>query len=230
MKSKLIFFYAIFFNLMIYCQVEEKTNYKVNSSGVFLTDANGVWLPRVYKDETIKGSVYLNDNWNGKNQIRLNSGEGLSIPSLNYNLVKHTLESKISNDSVFQINPTNIDYIKINNNKYKFYSIEGKNILTNVLYMSPKVTLIKVTSLLINKSVINPLSKEVISEASYSKNEKYMIRKGDELFKVFELKERNFLKFFDKESDKLIEFKKNKKLNFNSEKDIFSIFEFYDSI
>ncbi|MES2812632.1 MAG: hypothetical protein V4670_09200 [Bacteroidota bacterium] len=230
MKFKIILLYLFVFNLNLYCQQEKDSSYRIDNVGQFSKYNYGAWLPGVYEDKSLKGSAYLNDNWEGKHQIRLSSGEPLSIASLNYNLVKNTLESKISKDSVFQIDSKNIDYVKLNTKKYKFFNLEGKTVLANVLYLSPKVTLIKVVNISISKATINPLTQQVTSEAAFVKNEKYLIRKGDRPFENFELKRKGFMNFFAENSNKLNDFSKNKNLSFESENNIFSIFEFYDSI
>lgn len=223
MKIKFILF-VFFTNFLLNAQDSNSVNFRTQSAGrISIYNSGGAWVPGVFEDKTIKGSVYLNDNWEGLHQIRIKSGEAMSIASLNYNLYQNTLESKISKDSVFQIDAKGIDFVKFGSKKYKFFEIGGKNTLSNVLYQSPKITLIKIVEISVSQEIVNPATKQVISEAVYQKKEKYLIRKNEENFVEFNLKKKKFMNFFGNNSEKLVEMNKTKKFNFESEKDIFSI-------
>lgn len=230
MKIKLLLL-VLLTNCFLNAQDTNSVNFRTQSAGrISIYNSGGAWVPGVYEDKTIRGSVYLNENWEGLHQIRTKSGEAMTIASLNYNLHKNTLESKVSKDSVFQIDAKGIDFIKIGNKKYKFFEIGGKQTLSNVLYQSPKITLIKIVELSVSQEIVNPATKQVISEAAYEKKEKYLIRKNEENFVDFNLKKKKFMNFFGQNSEKLAELSKSKKINFESEKDVFSIFEFYDTL
>lgn len=74
---------------------------------------NGMWLPAKKLNKEIEGTTYLFKNWDGLYQLNYSNNKHLKLVNLNYNITTKTIESKISNDSVFQFQMNDIVSLKM---------------------------------------------------------------------------------------------------------------------
>lgn len=190
---------------------------------------SGVWTKEGMLDKKIEGSAYLFLNWDGLFKVFVNDKEYYTIHNLNYNLTTDSLESKVSNDSVFQFDKEKIHSIKTLNKTYKFYSFSGSNKLYEQMFINNNFELIKKTDVNIIEGTLNPLT-QVMSDSKITRKEKYYIKKTKGNFFEIELKKKQILKFLEDKEDMVSKFVSEKKLDFSNEKDLMTIFKYYSTL
>ena len=227
-------FFTLFNVALVFAQTDSKKtesgDYRINAVGKFNPGSSGGWLPAGYMDTTIQGSPYLFDNWDGLFVIESKQNAKFKIHNLNYNITRRTLESKVSKDSVYQFDAVNINNFKRGNDKYAFFNVNNEEQLCHVVYASDKVTLIKAFKLEITKQQVNPMTQEVLVKSKYVRKESYLIKNQNNPFREIGLKKNAILKFMGDKSKQVEQFASDSKLSFNSEKDLFSIFQYYNTL
>jgi len=201
-----------------------------NAIGDMTLFGAGTWLPGRAIDNSIEGTPYLFSNWDGMYEIFANEKNGYRVVNLNYNVKTKTLESKIAKDSVFQFDSSKVDFIKHDNKKYKFYTVNFTNELFQVIYSSSKVVFLKGFYTELTKPRLNPMTQEMISKSKYLLKEKFVIRFGEGNFDEIDMKKKAILKGMGDKSTLVERFASDSKLSFNSEKDLYRIFQYYDTL
>ncbi|MDD5152208.1 MAG: hypothetical protein PHC28_17310 [Flavobacterium sp.] len=180
--------------------------------------------------KVIDGTQYLFPSWQGIYEIYFHDKKKYVIENLNYNIKSQSLEFKIKNDSVFQFDSNKIDFIKNYLGKYKFYNINDNNQLCQELYMSNTMILLRGYAVKLVDEVINPMTKELISNARYEKKNRYFCKINENEITEIVLKRKQILKLFGDKMKEVEAYVSKSKLSYTSEKDLLQIFQYYDSI
>ncbi len=231
--KKLILFCLLGCSVVVFGQEDVKANVPLdarNITGKWSGYGAGTWLPGKSIDNSIEGTPHLFSNWNGVFQIFVNENQSYKISNLNYNIVSKTLESQVEKDSVFQFDTSKINSIKRNSDKYKFFNINNSNELYQVIYSSQKVVFLKGFSVEITKENVNPMTQEVLSKRKYKIKERFMINFNNSSFIEIDMKKKQILKLMGDKASQVEKYASDSKLSFTSEKELFSIFRFYDNL
>lgn len=191
---------------------------------------DGIYVTKSDADIQNEANVYLFPKWEGQYEVFISEKEGFSFPNLNYNVKSNKLESKISKDSVFQIEIEKVNFIRHNSKKYKLYSINGINALFQEIYVSPKLIFVKGFTSVLKKGTINPLTLEYIQQDVYSIVEKYYVKFEGNDFVELKLTKKSILNLFGTKANQVNKYASDSKLNFKSEADLFKIFLYYDKL
>lgn len=194
-----------------------------------LVFGNGAWIPGKVEDKTITGSVYLFPSWNGIFKIITKKGDTKQLLNLNYNIKTKDIEAFISNDSVFQFDKNQFDYIIQSNKKYKVIDEGELNGLFYEVYNGEKIKLYKEYTISIQGGTFNPLTQEKIELDKYVQNYNYYIFKDNKFEKV-KLSKKDIFKYLSDKKETLKEFVKKNDLDFSSDEDIKVILNYYNSL
>ncbi|WP_395058740.1 hypothetical protein [Flavobacterium sp.] len=195
----------------------------------FESGGSGMWVKGSTIDNTIEGSSYLFEEWDGVFKIFTDEMKYYPTHNLNYNIRSKVLESKISKDSVFQYDLKTISFIKRGEEKYVFYTIQEKKELCLELYSSNKIVFIKDFKLFLINGTLNPLTQEK-PKSRYEKKQVYFFKVINNEFHEIYLKKKSILKLFGDKSKLVDKYASDSNLKFSSEKDLCEIFKYYDSL
>jgi len=231
--KKLILFSLLGCSVFVFGQEDLAVNVPMdarNATGEITSYGTGAWLPGRSIDNSIEGSPYLFPKWDDAFEIFATESKGYKILNLNYNVATKTLESKVAKDSVFQFDKDKVSFVKHDSEKYKFYEVNNSNELYKIIYSSDKVVFLKGFDLAITKRRINPMADEILFKRKYDLKEKFVVNFNNSVFYEIELKKRPILKLMGDKSSQVQKFASQSKLSFKSEKDLFKIFQYYDSL
>ncbi len=206
--------------------IQENLRSLKNTNLVF---GNGAWIPGKVEDKTITGSVYLFPSWNGIFKIITKNGDTKQLLNLNYNIKTKDIEAFISNDSVFQFDKNQFEYIIQSNKKYKVLNDGFLNGLFLEVFNGNKIKLYKEFSISIQDGTFNPLTQEKIELDKYVKNYSYYIFKENKYDKI-KLTKKDILKYLSDQKEALKEFVKKNDVDFSSDDDIKVILNYYNSL
>lgn len=233
MKTLKTIFLLVFVNNMFAQDATSTSTTTAPSTKNFRTDSftgkigelgSGFWIPNKNVNNETSGSVYLFDNWIGNYNIYDTSDNKFLVTNLNYNINTNTLESKVSNDSVFQFDLGNIKKVTFGNKKYEI--VEGR--LVESLFNSDKLNIYKEFSVKIIEATLNPMTQENITDRKYVKKSKFLVKKNN-LVQEFKINKKNVLSLFDKKQDEVKKFVKDNNLNYSDENDLFKILKKFNS-
>ena len=210
-KIFLPFALFIVFNLFSQHNNQSSSNNDYNTSFIGNTSKNGMWIPSRIEDKTITGSPYLFNSWNGMFSVINKVGDKFSLINLNYNIQTKTLESKISNDSVFQYDLNAIEYVVIAKDKYKI--INGEMLLE--LLSNSKIEFFKAYNVIIQEATNNPLTQTDLTPRRYVVKSEYKILQ-DEILKEFKLSKKFIVNLFPEKKNLILKYVENNNLSFNS--------------
>jgi len=134
------------------------------------------------------GSVYFFPRWNNIGVIVTDKEEQLLIRNINLNLDQQAFESMISADSTHQYSFKNLDYILVNNKKYRQLEHEKASKVFEYIFESEGFDLLKLHTMKVVKGSPNPMVNRPKDRYTYL-NTYYVKRKKK--FKRFNLNERN---------------------------------------
>ncbi len=222
---KTIFFLVFLNNMLAQDATTNSTNFRTSTyAGAVGARGTGMWIPNKVQNNEISGSVYLFDSWIGNYNIYDSSDNKFLVTNLNYNITTNTLESKVSNDSVFQYDLGNIKKVSFGNKKYEI--VDGK--LVESLFSSEKINVYKVFSVQVVEATINPMTQENITDKKYVKKSKFLVKKND-LVQELKLNKKNVLSLFEKNQNDVKKFVKDNNLNYSDENDLFKILKKFNS-
>ncbi len=174
------------------------------------------------------GSFFLFDNWKNNCKIQIN-GKEFRLNNVNFNIQSNEFLSKIGEDSVFTVLPKYIDFITINNKKFKYHLYKGENKFFEVLLDTKNIfSLFKGHYIrIIPKSEVGMLNRPY---DEIRREKKFYILNGSKLI-GFKLKKKDILKRIDKDKQNIIiKYVVEKKLSYKREKDVVEIFKYYNTI
>jgi hypothetical protein len=178
--------------------------------------------------EKLIGSFFLFDDWKNNCKIQIN-GKEFRLNNVNFNIQNNEFLSEIGKDSVFTVTPKYIDFITINNKKFKYHLYKGENKFFEVLLdTKKKLSLFKGHHIrIIPKSDMGMLNRPY---DEIRREKKFYILNGSKLI-GFKLKKKDILKQIDKDKQNtIIKYIIEKKLSYKREKDVIEIFKYYATI
>jgi hypothetical protein len=230
MKNKFLLSLLFLYCLPVFSQGNLPREAVVGSFG---SNLNVNSLDVLHKVNVGMGKVdfasYLFDNWNEEFVLIKKNGESKKLSSLNYNLVLKTLELKISNDSVLQVDLQQLDYIVHLNRIYKIINTDVLSGIYFEVFKGKTLRLYKETKLLIDESEVNPLLQEKIKKEKYIRKFVYYIMKDDKYEKI-SLGKKDILKFLNDKVDLVKVYVSNNNLSYKTDEDINKILTYYDTL
>jgi hypothetical protein len=189
----------------------------------------GIWIPRKAVDNFIGGSLYLFPNWVGPYYVFSKNGKATQLLNLNYNLKTKNLESLMSNDSVFQYDLTQIDYLVQSNKKYKIIQNSQFNGLFLEVFNGEKLKIFKEISVVVKKGVMDRLTQTKLDEDKYVQEYSYHVF-ADGKYENDKLSKKFVLKHTGDKADLIKSFVSKYKLNYTSDDDVNRILNYYTSL
>lgn len=236
--KKFILFFLLGLSSFMYGQVDHGSDHSPVFGSKDLTTAvsDGINMKTRYVissnsvNNNIEGSHYLFPDWKGKFKIYTSEKVAYSIESLNYDILTKNLLTKFADDSILIFNPDKIYLVNNNYASYKYFTINNKNELYQVLSSDNKISFLKGFDIDIVKGYFNPVTQQYEGKDKYEKKEKYFCKiSGNEFIKI-DLKKKPILKLFGDKSKLVEKYASDLKLSFTSEKDLSKIFQYYDSL
>lgn len=201
--------------------------------GSFGSNLNVNSLDVLHKVNVGMGKVdfasYLFDNWNEEFVLIKKNGESRKLSSLNYNLVLKTLEFKISNDSVLQVDLQQLDYMVHLNKIYRIINTDPLSGIYFEVFKGKTLRLYKETKLFIDESEVNPLLQEKIKKEKYIRKFVYYLMKDNKYEKI-SLGKKDILKFLNDKVDLVKVYVSNNNLSYKTDEDVNKILTYYDTL
>lgn len=190
---------------------------------------SGSWVTN-YQDTSIKGSVYLFENWSTKGIITTQSDRNLAIEGLNYDTLNDNFVVKVSTDSVFVFNNIDIKEININNHKFKAYGTPNTSTKSyfEIIAVGHDVEFLKQYEKKIKKGKLDPLT-QLLEQDKYVETSTYFFKRGNELEEI-KLNKKSFSKLFGEHKDKIKAFIKLEHLAIKEEKNIQVVVNYYNTL
>jgi hypothetical protein len=194
---------------------------------------NGMWVKSVSEKTNIKGSPYLYNTWFNNGKIHFND-RVLSVMSLNYNMQLERFEAKISEDSVFAIDPQGIKKIEIRDKEFIRTldpEFQRNSYFEEVASINGMMLLEKHT-IELKEGRINPMTMQKLQKDALVKKEVHYLAnsKGKDL-KSFKLNKRSILALIEKDkTDRVKEFAKQKRLKFKNAEDVKVLIDYAKSL
>jgi len=167
----------------------------------------------------IEGSPLLFEGWDNEGVIVLGD-KSYNLNNLNYDINQDVILSRISEDSIFVFNFTNIDNILINDKEFKqFYDTgQQKNKIYEVMYENNNFSLLKGYYVVIVEGSPDPMVHR--PNAKIRKKSSYYIMRNN-LIAPFKWKKKSILNLIDDEKrEELKKYVKNNNLSYNDESDV----------
>lgn len=221
-----LFWFLFFCSANVVGQGRDQAKTYMNTTLQF----EGIYLTGSDLSSSTGGSVYLFPKWEGKYEVYMSGENGYSFPNLNYNVKSKLLESKIAKDSVYQFDVEKVSLIKHDRKKYRVCKIHETKELFQEIYVSKNILFLKGFNVVLGEGTINPLTLEYIHQEGYHIKEKFYLKFNDEKFIELKLNKRSVLSQFSDKAPQIKKYASASKLSFNSERDLFKIFLYYDTL
>ncbi|TDE51330.1 hypothetical protein [Flavobacterium sp. GT3P67] len=203
----------------------------INSGFAFGQETyESVYVPVSTLERTYEGTIYLFPNWEGKFEIYDSDNKGFSLANLNYNVLTKMIESKFTKDSIFRFEAKKINFIKYASKRYRFYDIRESLELFQELYISDNVRFLKGFNVTYKEGYINPLTQAYIQKEKCYIVEKYFLKLNNKNFIELKLNKHSILKQLGDKASQIKKYASISKLRFKSERDLFMIFQYYDTL
>lgn len=181
----------------------------------------------------IDGSPYLFKSWNNRSKIIYENKEFV-INIFNYNIYSERFESKLSEDSIFIINPRNVKNILINDKLFGRYldpEFQRNSYFEEIIKIDDFM-LLKKYVVKIKKGSINPLTKEKLTNDALVMDEIYYLCDiKDMTLNKIKLKKSTFSQLFKKDYiEDINSFVKINKLKYNDVDDIKKTVQYYNTL
>jgi hypothetical protein len=182
----------------------------------------------------VDGSPYLFKSWNNNSKIFYEDKEFV-ITSFNYNVYSERFESRLSEDSIFIINPRNIKTILINDKEFGRYLDPeyNRNSYFEQITKFDHYHLLKKYTIRIKPGSINPLTKVKLSNDALVQGEEFYICdiEDNNSLKKIKIKKSTIQSLLDKENlVNVNNYVKQKGLNYNQEDDLKKIMDYYNTL
>jgi hypothetical protein len=189
-----------------------------------------IYVPASTLERTYEGTTYLFPNWEDKYEVYDAENKGFSFTNLNYNVLTKMIETKIIKDSIFRFETKKVNFINYASKKYRFYNIRDTRELFQELYMSNNVTFLKGFNVTYKEGYINPLTQTYIHKEKCYIIEKYFLKLNNKNFIELKLNKHSVLKELGDKAFQIKKYASATKLSFKSERDLFKIFQYYDTL
>ncbi len=135
MKFALLLFLCC--SITVFSQTEDRRNaVELNNFTQIFTNGQSFTFDGTTR--LSRESLYLNKRWEGRSIIVTKSEEKLLFRNLNLNVDPQAFESRYTESSTYKIAFDEIDYILMNNKKYRELEYNGQKQVLN-FYMNPHV-------------------------------------------------------------------------------------------
>ena len=219
------FLYMLLLLITIPVMSQQKDNSKYgqefNSQIVRYVGKGSFWISKVAEQTDIEGSEYLFDSWEKDYTVIDKDNNKYHLSNLNYNIPTKQILIHKSNDSIFELDLKVIDGLAFGTSKYKVINEE----LYEELFMTEEIGLYKQFIISIKSAKIDPLTKEVLKNKEYVKNEFYWLKKNNEFLK-FKAKKSTILEIKPTIKEMVIDFVAKNKLSYSNEGDFLRILQF----
>lgn len=191
-------------------------------------------------DKGTEGSEYIYKSWQPRSVVTMTDGKQYAVPFMNFNAMSNNFAANISSsyngvhkvtqDSVYVFNNTNIS--KVNINRSEFVKVSNSSFKNpkffEVVYGDNNFRLLKLYEGSIRSASFNPMTQQMMGKDKVIIKSKYFLETED--FKEIKLKNKTIVNLFgDKKSD-VVSFMKTNKLSVNNENHLMRIFNFYKSL
>lgn len=185
------------------------------------------------KDKPLVGSPYLFSNWLNESQIFFND-KIYKFNLFNYNVYSERFEAKVAEDSVFIINPGQVDKVIIRNRQFKRYVDPEfqRNSYFEQIAQTGDYQILRKYFTKIREGSVNPLTKEHDGSPELLQYEVYYLLNGESTdLQKFKLGKSSVMNLMDKQYYKDVNsFIKLNKLKFRNIEDVAKIIKYYDAI
>jgi hypothetical protein len=189
--------------------------------------SGGMWT-RTIVDNNILGTPYLFSNWETLATIHTGDGKQYSITNLNYDTKINRFVSKVSLDSVFVFEASDLKEAILNNRRFKRYYFNDVYEYYQIIASSKGKEILKKNFKAIKRGKKDPLTAKVSKDKYYLKTKYFLNSKNG--VREFKMKKKTFLKIFGNQSPKVKKYIKRNKLSIKNDIDIAKIFKYYDGL
>ncbi|MAD96637.1 MAG: hypothetical protein CMB99_04840 [Flavobacteriaceae bacterium] len=176
-------------------------------------------------DANIEGSTFLYEDWLANIVVFGADNRTYRYNNANYNLKERKFFVKLQNDSIYEINIKNLNYVVLNNKKFEL--VKGDYVERMA---KGKINVFKQHALSIKEGMKDGTTKEKITPDRYVVKSAYVYLKNDALV-PFKLKKKAIIGILELDDKKKFQSDiKKRKLSFKKEKDVIKIFEYYNSL
>lgn len=182
----------------------------------------------------VDGSTYLFKSWNNSSKIFI--GDKVYIlNSFNYNIYSERFEMKLTEDSIFIVNPGRVEKILINNRIFRRYldpEFQRNSYFEEIVKFDNDNLLLKKHILKIKQGSTNPLTKEKLTNDCLVMDETYYLCDlRDNSLKKIKLKKSVIFSLVEEDDlDDIKGFVRKHKLNYKDVDDIKKIVQYYHSL
>ncbi len=176
-------------------------------------------------DANIEGSTFLYENWAANIVVFGADNRTYRYNNANYNLKERKFFVKLQNDSIYEINIKNLNYVVLDNKKFEL--VKGDYVERMA---KGKINVFKQHALSIKEGMKDGTTKEKITPDKYVVKSTYVYLKNGALV-PFKLKKKAIIGILELEDKKQFQSEiKKRKLSFKKEEDVIKIFEYYNSL
>ena len=228
MKS-IITIIILFFINIIFSQNIDPTN-GASKLGILSDMSNFSGGSIIFNKKTeVEGNIHLFKSWNNKGVIHIDKKD-YRLGNVNFNMKTNNFESEIGKDSIFIFDVANIDYIYVNNRKFKsfYFPKKKKDLNFEIIYDGEDFKLLKGYEVGIKYGETDPLMVKKKVD-TYFTIKKYYVRAGTDIQEI-SLKKKAILSLFKEKSDIVSVFVKKSKLSYKKEQDLKKIFQYYKTL
>lgn len=212
-----------------YAQENTYSSRVINNFSALDTNLSGAWIKNPIYHQ-IQGTVYLYDNWLTYGVITTNENLNISLKGLNYDTSIDHFVAKISMDSVYKFDNSNIKEVIINKVKFKKYlSTEfNRKVYFQVIAIGKEIEFLKRTTKKLTPGILNPMT-QVASPDKYVNKTTYYIFRENEL-KEMRLRKKAFCKLFGENSKVINKYISDKNLSLNEDRNLQVILNYYNTL
>ena len=236
--------FTIFTLSMFYGQAQS-TNSNINndlksleslSDGQLNTGSSAKTFGNPNEGAKVKGSPYLFDTWtNSTVMYFIGNEKAYNMSDINYNMQAERFELRQNNDSVFIVNPGNIERVVVNDKVFKRYLDPEfqRNSFFEVLYSADDLSLLKKYESAISEAQLNPMTGKKVGSDTYTTTENYYILSDENNGELMEitLNKKSINNLISKENQsKVKEYVKEKHLSYKDELNVLMILNYEQSI
>ncbi|MDE3741604.1 hypothetical protein [Maribacter polysaccharolyticus] len=187
----------------------------------------------IIKNKTVDGSPYIYQTWENDSKVYFED-KVYTFKRFNYNAYAERFEAKISEDSVYIINPRGVDKVIIRDKVYRRYldTEYMRNSYFEEILVANDFLFLRKHFIVMREPNINPLTKVPEGLPKLLHQEDYYVKKGaNELLEKLKFRKKDVLKLISENSLKEVEtYVKKHKLKYNNLHDVVSILKYYLAI
>lgn len=223
---KYIFIILFLFGLTSLAQDDSSARIN-NDYSALRANLTGAWIFNT-KTNNVDGSVYLFENWNTYGIIKTNTNQNLALSGLNYDTKTDSFVAKVSEDSVYVFNNSDIKEVVINRKLFKSFLNLGEPSYYEVLATSNNIKILKKHKKILKKGLLDPLTQKASSDKYVDKSTYYSFK--DHKMEELKLSIKSFINVFGDKSEDIKKFISKNKFSIKEEKNFQAILNFYNTL